>query len=1472
MFGRYFSRPRRRSRADSLSASIETLEDRTLLSATSPTTTVDLSSLTVDQSSYSSTEILVKWRSDSGSSLASDARVASILPGATAEGLSPFDPDLERITLPDGTDVQAALELFQSSSLVEYAQLDYRVQVMTTPNDPQYGSQWDLENVSQTGGVADADIDASAAWDVTTGSGSTIVAVIDTGVDYTHPDLAGNMWVNTGEVAGDGIDNDGNGYVDDVYGYDFINHDSDPYDDQGHGTHVAGTIGAEGDNGIGISGINWDVQIMALKFLGADGSGSQSDAIEAILYAVHNGAQVINASWGGDPYSQALFDALSQARDAGTIFVTAAGNGDIFGNGIDNDTTPFYPANYDLDNIVSVAATDANDFLATFSNYGATTVDIAAPGVDILSTLPGGGYGLNSGTSMATPHVAGVIALVRDLHPEWTYDQVIQQVLSTVDPLPQLVGLVATGGRLNAAAAVGNPAPPDPPPPPVSLPVVETFNDGLAQPFTAQSGAWSVSGGRYDVDPVIDNDDIARIATLRLDTPLPADLQIQTTLNMDPGHVEIFGIVVSDLLTNGFVVFDYVDPSNFKFAGADMDHGQWVIGHRDTEGWHIDAAAADTIDTGVDYRLNAVITGGNTMTLSVGGVEKATFTWTEDVINGTVGVGARNALAHFDDVLVQPYVPVLTGTLPISEDFEDGVADYLQSLSGLAAVTNGQYQISATSSGDGVSTFLLSDPLPDDLEFLATINADDSSTGRLSNAFIIFDYQSATDFKFAGAYVAADQWLIGHRDSTGWVTDSVKSATIDPLTDYHLRLVVDGGNHVTLYVNDVGQLERTFASSIVDGAVGLGTRNADARFDDLLVQPFTNIPPTSGGATLPLSEDFEDGVADDFVVQIGTATVNSGLYQVVAATSGDGISTIGFADTLPSDLEVLARINVDPGSSIRYSNGLILFDYQNPTDFKFAGAYVGGNQWVIGHRNTSGWFTDATTSAVIDPQTDYDVRVVLDGTGKVTLFADDVERTSFTWSGPLTDGTVGVGTWNAVCRFDNIIVQEPDETPPPPSGGATYPLSEDFEDGVADDFVVQAGTAAVDGGLYQVTAATSGDGVSTINFADALPSDIEVLATINVDPAGSGRYSNGLIIFDYQSATNFKFAGAYAGGDQWVIGRRTSAGWVTDATASGVIDAQTDYDLRVVLDSTGKATLFAGGVEQTSYTYSGVLTDGAVGVGTWNAVCRFDNVIVQDATNTPPPPTGGATLPYSEDFEDGVADDMEVQTGTAAINGGLYQVSAAANGDGVSTIDFAAALPSNLEVAALINADPGSSTRFSNAFIIFDYVSATDFKFAGMYAGADQWVIGHRNASGWNTDAVATSSINALTDYNLSLTIQNDSMATLSVDGVSMVSFNFASSLTDGAIGVGTRNAVSRFDNITVSTLSTTGGGTSGGGGTTDSGGTTGPTRGCPTDKSGGHASDNGLTHRRYPVDPWLNGHWSAEKHKHELLPPHSRK
>jgi subtilisin family serine protease/fibronectin type 3 domain-containing protein/methionine-rich copper-binding protein CopC len=366
----------------------------------------------------------------------------------------PLVPGLQRIRLTGGQSVEAALAALRNDPHVLYAEPDYRVRIAGLPTDPRFPEQWDFNNAGQSGGTIDADIDAPDAWDVTSGSGRTVVAVIDTGVDYRHPDLAANIWINTDEVPGNSIDDDHNGYVDDVHGYDFYNDDPNPLDDHNHGTHVAGTIGAIGNNGVGIAGVNWDVQIMALKFLGSDGSGTTSDAIEAVRYAVANGAQISNNSWGGDPFSQSLFDAIREARDAGHIFVAAAGNGDFLGFGLDNDVEPFYPASYNLDNIVTVAATDHNDQLAVFSNYGDNSVDLAAPGVSILSTERNSTYGFNSGTSMAAPHVAGALSLLWDYEPALTYREVINRVLGSAEPLESLAGKVATGGRLNVASSL----------------------------------------------------------------------------------------------------------------------------------------------------------------------------------------------------------------------------------------------------------------------------------------------------------------------------------------------------------------------------------------------------------------------------------------------------------------------------------------------------------------------------------------------------------------------------------------------------------------------------------------------------------------------------------------------------------------------------------------------------------------------------------------------------------------------------------------------------------------------------------------------------------------------------------------------------------------------------------------------------------------------------------------------------------
>ena len=352
---------------------------------------------------------------------------------------------------------------------VENVEFDYLLSIDYVPNDPEYDQLWGLNNTGQTRGTADADIDAPEAWEIQRGSRDVIVAVIDSGVDYNHRDLAGNIWTNSGEIPNNGVDDDGNGLTDDFYGWDWVNQDNDPMDDNSHGTHVAGTIGAVGDNNQGVVGVSPNVSIMSLKFLAASNGGSSENAAKAVKYATDMGADVINASFGGGAPSQAMRDAIEYANERGVLFVAAAGN-----ETNNNDTSRRYPASYEVPNVLSVAATDHNDQLSSFSNYGRTTVDLGAPGGsntrdnrDIFSTIPGGGYGLKAGTSMAAPHVAGAAALLLAEDPSLTPEELKDILMTTVDPVSDLQGRTVTGGRLNlneAILAVGDNQPPPEPP------------------------------------------------------------------------------------------------------------------------------------------------------------------------------------------------------------------------------------------------------------------------------------------------------------------------------------------------------------------------------------------------------------------------------------------------------------------------------------------------------------------------------------------------------------------------------------------------------------------------------------------------------------------------------------------------------------------------------------------------------------------------------------------------------------------------------------------------------------------------------------------------------------------------------------------------------------------------------------------------------------------------------------------------
>jgi thermitase len=410
-----------------------------------------------ETNSFGTPEVLVKFKS--GVSDEAIEALTARLHDRVEDRIENAD-GVEAIDDLDNADAATIVAEYSKLPEVEYAEPNFEINleenegplVPVLPHDPQFEEQWALSNSGQRGGKKGADISAPLAWAKTTGSENVVVAVLDTGVDYGHEDLAANMWTRPDTMAP--YHDSELGTIDDLNGFNAIDNASDPMDDNGHGTHCAGIIGAEGENDLGIAGVNWKVQIMPLKFMNASGSGTTKDAIEAISYAIDRkkggvNVRVISASWGSTQRSRALEAVIKKAYENDILFVAAAGN-----SSTDNDRRPHYPSNYNVPNVISVAALDRQDQLASFSNFGAKTVAIAAPGVDILSTWLGNGYEEKSGTSMATPVVSGVAALVLAENPRMSVDDLRKKLLASTDPIVALKGKTATGGRINAAKAL----------------------------------------------------------------------------------------------------------------------------------------------------------------------------------------------------------------------------------------------------------------------------------------------------------------------------------------------------------------------------------------------------------------------------------------------------------------------------------------------------------------------------------------------------------------------------------------------------------------------------------------------------------------------------------------------------------------------------------------------------------------------------------------------------------------------------------------------------------------------------------------------------------------------------------------------------------------------------------------------------------------------------------------------------------
>ncbi|MFN5067050.1 MAG: S8 family serine peptidase, partial [Aphanizomenon sp.] len=594
-------------------------------------------------------------------------------------------------TLSGKTSVETALATYRNNPTFKYIEPDYTITTAATiPNDPSFGQLWGLNNTGQSGGTPDADIDAPEAWDIQKGNPNLVIGVIDTGVDYNHTDLVGNIWTNAGEIAGDGIDNDNNGYIDDIRGWDFAYNDNNPMDVQGHGTHVSGTIAGKGNNGVGVTGVAWNAKIMPLKFLNDSGSGSTSNAILAINYATAKGVKLTNNSWGGGGYSQALYDAINAAGQQGALFIAAAGN-----SSQNTDINPAYPASYNLANIISVASTTNTDGLSSFSNYGLTSVDLGAPGSGIYSTLPNNSYGTYSGTSMASPHVAGAAALVWSQNPTWTAQQVKNTLMNTGDSIAALAGKTVSGKRLNvfnALAAANLPS--------VTVSVspatvqedgatnlVYTFtrtNLNLSSPLTVNFGASGIANAApVGSDPadysVITNGSVTFNPTTKLGTvtfaanattatvvvdPIADTVQennesVILTVNSGTGYIggspnTATGTIISE---EGFTTYFWDDFANNSKG--------WTLG---TE-WQIGAATTSTgqnygnPDPGTDNTPTAdngvagVVIGGNASTALHG-----FYYLTSPVINTST---ANQLFFEFARWLNSDYTPYMQNTVDI---------------------------------------------------------------------------------------------------------------------------------------------------------------------------------------------------------------------------------------------------------------------------------------------------------------------------------------------------------------------------------------------------------------------------------------------------------------------------------------------------------------------------------------------------------------------------------------------------------------------------------------------------------------------------------------------------------------------------------------------------------------------------------------------------------------------------------------
>ena len=962
-------------------------------------------------------------------------------------------------------------------------------------------------------------------------------------------------------------------------------------------------------------------------------------------------------------------DELAALAAANVIVVSASGNdfyteGSVQGVGYPASDpnslsigavfdTNFGQVNYGTEGSLGTAFSTGADRIAVFSQRHETLTTAFAPGAPITGANKSGGTVTMYGTSQASPHIAGLAVLAQQLAVQEMgrrltsaeYEQILRDTGLTINDgdneddnvtntgldFPR-VNVLAVGEAIRAMAGA-------------TLPYDEHFDDGSANFFVPQLGNWIVtSSKKYHVEPGAGENGIT---LLNMIDTLTDAFHMDTVLKGKNTGVE----------HNAAMIFDYQGAIDFKFIAADYDANQWQIGHFDGSDWNVDASLNETLATNVDYAAELQIVG-STATLAVDGVEKLSFDFGGTINDGQLGLGTRNAITVFDDVAIFSIT-----TLPHTDDFSDHQADFFEPQAGAWYVTNGERYRGEANGNAAISLLPIAEPLPQNLQIQSIIRG--KNNGAASNGMVLFDYHGANDFKFAGGNFDLGEWQIGHFDGSTWFVDASFAEAITSNVDYSVEVLIENAT-ATLSVGTTEKATFNFAAQLNNGQIGLGSHDSHTIFDNLTVKE-AGISAT--GASLPHTEKFDDGVANFFSVVAGTWMVSvNDRYE--AASGSDAISLIAVDGALPGDTHLSSVIRAK-GTGPSY-NGYILFDYQGATDFKFAGVDADAGAWVLGHRDGTGWQVDASVAGPVSDKVDYAVDVYLSGTG-ATLFANNQFKATFDYGEALTSGEVGLGSSNAVTIFDDFSLAEGAA----PAPGTTLPHTDDFSDGEADFFSPQLGTWHInEWNRYRGEAAAGGDAISLLQTAATLPANYQFDAVMR--SKNSGAKQNMYMVFDYQGPTDFKYAGAAVGSGKWKIGHCDGSGWPVDATFSETITSNVDYNASLQIEG-ATATLLIGGVEKVSFDFGASLNSGQAGFGVRDGHAIFDD-LAADALTT------GASLPHTEDFDDGVANFFSVVSGTWMVSVNDRYEAASGGSDAISLIAVAGALPGDTHISSVIRA------------------------------------------------------------------------------------------------------------------------------------------------------------------------------------------